>query len=346
MKAIWDAYVALYNWQTGIPIAFNAAIAIAVIVYIFSSTYERLKHSIIWGCKGFVLAYAFVWLLIGSKWNIHAMWWINEISRVQVAAIIALIIGFIVGTIVGKDEGGGAGFAGGCVSFIVLRLFLLWIFASGDIFFLGIYYILYITALIGLPTLSIVTAFFIYKKLKHPGAPLIVFCYLNFSSCVALMYLHSLTMASYLALFLFLIGPFILMMIIFHFRQTIGTWVGGICCLFIITSIQLIIVMSPLHDKMQNVFSKSNLILILVVYAVFSASLVSYYLWILYRKRVEKKVENLHPILAIGAVVFNVCFLYPVVVSSKPWLWGAWFAGINLLIGLIILFGRLKVLSR
>jgi hypothetical protein len=87
------------------------------------------------------------------------------------------------------------------------------------------------------------------------------------------------------------------------------------------------------------------LILIFIVYAVFSASMVSYYLRGLYRQRVEKKVENLHPLLAIGAVVFNVCFLYPVVVSSKPWLWGAWFAGINLLIGLIILFGRQRVLS-
>jgi uncharacterized membrane protein len=97
---------------------------------------------------------------------------------------------------------------------------------------------------------------------------------------------------------------------------------------------------------MQKVFSTSTLILIFIVYAVFSASMVSYYLRGLYRQQVEKKVEKLHPLLAIGAIVFNVCFLYPVIVSSEPWLWGALFTGINLLIGLIILFGRLRVLSQ
>jgi hypothetical protein len=105
-------------------------------------------------------------------------------------------------------------------------------------------------------------------------------------------------------------------------------------------------VKSPLFDNIRNLFRTSDLTWLLVIYTVSAVSLASYYLWTLYRTRVEKKAENLHPLLAIGAVVFNVCFLYPVIVSSKAWLWGALFAVINLLIGLIILLGRFRVLIR
>jgi hypothetical protein len=197
---------------------------------------------------------------------------------------------------------------------------------------------------------------------------LTVFYYLTFCAFVAVIYLlssttdHSLNpgppgiiegvrffsqyMAAFLVPLLFLSGPFVLMIIIFHFRKTFVTWIGFICCLFIITSTLLIMFMSPLHDKMQKVFSTSNLIWVFIVYAIFSASMVSYYLRGLYRQRVEKKVENLHPLLAIGAVEFNVCFLYPVIVSKDRLLWGALFAAVNLFIGLIILLGRSRVLIR
>jgi hypothetical protein len=266
MKAIWDAYLALYTWQTGIPIAFNAAIAIAVIVYISSSTYERLKRSIIWGSIGLVLSYAFVWLLIASKLNVYAMWWLDldKDLKQEIAFIPALIIGTIVGIIIAViEKDGELGVWIGFFTCIILGLLLLGIITIGDIFFFGIHYILYTIALIGLPTLFIAAVYFILSELNHPGVLLTVFCYLTFCTFVAVIYLlssatdHSLNpgppgiiegvrsfsqyMAAFLVPLLFLSGPFVLMIIIFHFRKTFGTWVGAICCLFIITSTLLII---------------------------------------------------------------------------------------------------------
>jgi hypothetical protein len=372
MKELWDVYVALFTWQTGISIAFFAAIATAFIFYASSKyTYERLKDSIGWGSAVLVLAYAFVWLLIASKLNVYARWWFDEELTEQLALTPAVIIGIIVGIVVWRKESDGATsfFAGFVASFIV-SLLLTGIFAIGDFFFLGIHYILYTIALIGLPTLFIAAVYFIISKLNYPGMLVIVFCYLTFCAFVAVIYLLSLTtdhsqglnpsppeivekvrsfsqyMISSLGPLLFLIGLFVIVVIIFYFRKTFGTWVVGISGLFIITSIQLIMVKTPLLDNIRNLFRTSNLTWIFVIYVVTTASLGTYYLWTLYRKRVEKKAENLHPLLAIGAVVFNICFLYPVIISSEPWLWGAWFAGINLLIGLIILLGRLQVLIR
>jgi hypothetical protein len=371
MKEIWDTYVALYTWQTGIPLAFNAAIAIALITYSSSKyTSERLKDSIIMGSIGFVLAYAFVWLLIGSKWNIDAMWWNDEDLRTKGNVIFGLIIAVIIGVIAGISKDSEEGINVGCGCFFLLVFFFGWIFSPGDSTFLGIHYILYIVALIGLPILSIFAVYFIFSKLNHPGTPLAVFCYLTTSATAALMFLLSLITIhsqglntnaleiveqvrsfsryalSWLAPIIFLSGPFVLMVIIFHFRQTIGTWVGCICGLSAVTSIQLIAVKYPLLDMIRDIFGTFNLNWILVIYTVITFSLGSYYLWTLYRKKVDEEVESLHPLLSVGAVVFNVCFLYPLVVSSNPLLWGAWFAGINLLIGLIILFGRSRILSQ
>jgi hypothetical protein len=154
----------------------------------------------------------------------------------------------------------------------------------------------------------------------------------------------SLHTVSYLAPLLFLSGPFVLIVTIFHFRQTMGTWVGCICGLFAVTFIQLMNIF-PLHNKTQNVFSTSNLTWILVIYAVSTVSSGAYYLRALYRKRVEIKAENLHPLLAIGAVVFNVCFLYPIIASNDRWLWGLCFVAVNLFMGLIILLGRSSTLN-
>jgi hypothetical protein len=349
MKAFWNAYASLYTWQTGIPIAFNAAIAIAVIVYTTStSTYMRLKHSLNRGVVGFVLAYIFVLLLIVSKMNIDAMWWSDENLRNQVAAILAFILAIIITVIISvKGSLDGAEFWGlGCFLFVILALLFLGVFTVGDVFFFSIHYVLYILALIGFPTLSIVAAIFMFSKLDHRGVMLPVFCYITFSACTAVTFLLSSDMASYLAPLLFLSGPFVLMIIIFHFRQTFGTWIVGISGLFIITSIQLIMVRSPLFDNFRNVFRTSNLTWILVIYAASTLILGTYYLRTLYRNRVEKKVENLHPILAIGAVVYNVCFLYPVIASNYRWLWGLCFVAVNLFIGLIILLGRFWVLIR
>ena len=408
MKEIWDTYVALFTWQTGIPIAFNAAIAIAVIVYTTTtSTYNRLRHSITRGCIGFVLSYAFVWLLIGSKLNIHAMWWSDKDLRNKVTWIIAFITGIIIGIIImiafwynkneknernerdyrdyryNRDDTTSANIILGIISLttsitlgflssLILGLLFQGIFAVGDFFFPCLHYILYIAALIGLPILFIVAVYFIYSKLLRPAVPLIVFLYLTFSTCTVLMYFLSSTtelaqelnpnalkivdvvvffsryMVSSLTPLLFLSGPFVLMITVFHFRQTIGTWVGSICGLFTVTLIQLVVVKYPWFDKVRDIFRNSDLTWIFTIYAVFAVSSVAYYLWTLnrYQKGIEKKVENLNPILAIGAVMFNVCFLFPVIVNSKPWLWGAWFAGTNLLIGLVILFGRLWVVSQ
>jgi hypothetical protein len=387
MKGILDAYSALYTWQTGIPIAFNAAIAISVIVYTTStSTYMRLKLSLNRGVVGFVLAYIYVLLLIVSKLNIDSMWWRDENLRNNVAWILALIIGIITAIISiislwkYTDPTPGTSVILAFLSFVILgliftfiyTLFFMVTFAVGDFFFINIHYILYIAALIGLPTLSIVAGIFIFSKLKHPGLPLTVFCYLTISACAASMHFLSLAgditqklnpnaieivnqirsffryMSAYLSPIFLIIGPFLLMIVIFYFRQTIGTWVGCICGLFAVTSIQLIMVKSPLFDNIRNLFRTSDLTMtwILIIYTVSTASVGAYYLWTLSRKRIEKKVENLHPLLAIGAIVLNVCFLYPVVVSSEPLLWAAWYTSINLLIGLIILFGRLRVLSR
>jgi hypothetical protein len=371
MKEIWDAYVALYTWQTGIPIAFYAAIAIAFIVYASSS---QLKRSIMWGSIGLVLAYIFVLLLIASKLNINALWWSNENLRNKVTGLPALILAFIITVIISVKGSldGAKSWRLGFVLFVLLGLLLLVIFTIGDIFFFGIHYILYILALIGFPTLSIIAAIFMFSKLDHPGTPLAVFCYLTISATTALMLFLSLitihsqglntnaleiieqfrsfsrNALSWLAPIISLSGPFVLMIIIFHFRQTIAIWVGCIFGLFTVTSIQLIMARSPLFDNIRNLFRTSDLTLtwILSIYTVSTVSLGAYYLWTLYQTRVDKKVKNLHPLLAIGAVVFNICFLYPVIISSEPWLWGAWFAGINLLIGLIILFGRLWVVSQ
>jgi len=371
MKEVWDAYVSLYTWQTGIPIAFYAAIAITFIVYA-SSAYDRLKRSITWGSIGLVLAYAFVWLLIGSKLNIDEMWWSDKDFRQKLAWILALIIGFIIYLIFSKEDDVFPGFAIAFISFIILGLLFMGIFSFGNFFFITIHYILYTTALIGLPTLFIIAVYFILSKLSHPGVLLTVFCYLTFCAFVAMIYLLSLIadhsqglnpnapgilekvrsfsqyMISSLVPLLFLIGLFVIILIIFHFHQTFGTWVVGTSVLFIITSIQLIMVKSPLLDNIRNLFRTSDLTLtwILSIYIVSTVSLGAYYLWTLYQTSVDKKVKNLHPLLAIGSVVFNICFSYPVIISSKPWLWGAWFAGINLLIGLIILFGRLRVVSQ
>jgi hypothetical protein len=379
MKAIWDAYLALYTWQTGIPIAFYAAITIAFIAYTSSS---QLKRSLYRGIIGFVLAYVFVWLFIGSKLNIDARWWRDEDLRNTMTGILTFITwistGIIRITVLWKNSASGKSktlvfFSSIFLGALFIPIFALLfngIFSNGDFFFFIIHYILYAVAFIGLPILSIFAVYFIFSKLNHPGTPLTVFCYLTISATTALMFFLSLITVhsqvlntnaleiveqvrsfsrnalSWLAPIIFLSGPFVLMVIIFHFRQTIGTWVGCICGLLAVTSIQLIVVKYPLLDMIRDIFRTFNLNWILVIYTVITFSLGAYYLWTLYRKKVDEEVESLHPLLAIGAVVFNVCFLYPLVVSSNPLFWGAWFGGINLSIGLIILFGRLRVLSR
>jgi len=349
MATFWHAYVNLWNWQTGIPIAFIAATAIAFMVY---ADDEEVWPSIGWGLLAFAIAYGVVWLLIGSRANVAARWWLDE-SRNDVAWGLALIIGVITGIVVfiisvssGESDPGSAGFGVGCVTWIVLGLIFMALFAAGNYVFIGAHYLLYGAALIAFPVLPCIALYFILTECLAPGVPLTLFGCLTFSGCVGLVHLLSLNLRFYLSPLPFLSAPFVVMAPVLAHRRTPGAWVGGICCLFIITLIQLTGGVFPLFDEIQGAARTLNLTWVLVTYLVVGSGLGAYYLWSLFQKGSDEEVENLHPLWAIGAVVLNVVLTYPLVLNYDRLSWVFIFVGVSTLIGIVLIFGRWWVLSR
>jgi len=177
-----------WNWRTGIPIAVITATAVAFIVY---ATTEKSKpaRSIRWGLITLAIAYGFVWLLIASRANLEAQWWLDEDWRENVASVIALTIGILVGIIMSiawRDDEPIAGFGCGLLTFIVLAFIFTTLFGAGDYVFIGGHYLLHGAALIGLPTLLIVAIRFILLKFQRPLVPLTLFGYLTATAAVGL----------------------------------------------------------------------------------------------------------------------------------------------------------------